>query len=250
MRWRPSSFINVVLIVLRSATTSVLGVDVPSVSNDQVVFFALQMDGLDYDKLQTSPAMESAIRTNIAQAIATEVGKGVAANDVVTELSKGASSDGSGVGSVLAEIWVTPPDGVDPAAIRDALLESSKLGDSVASGIDSVYTGIGMKAAGAKSANVKPFTVPVLKDRDQGLSFTMMALLAVGGLSMLGAFLFYMLMPSLSKARTKLFGPTGEEESRARRGNILICCGSTKKDYKMVDNPDEGGWTGRSRAAW
>lgn len=253
MRWRPS-FINVVLMAWQLALVPVcvLGADVSPVSNDQVVFFALQINGLDYDKLLTNTAMLSAVRTNIAQAVATEVGKGVAADDVETVLSKGASADGTGVGSVLAEIWITPPDGVQPADIRDTLLNSAKLGDSVASGIDSVNTGIGTKAADGMSANVKPFSVPCLRNRDQGLSFMMMALLAAGGLSLLAALLIYMCVASnaYSKARTKLFGPTEEEELRARRANMLICCATTKKDYKIVNNADEGGWARRSRAAW
>jgi len=231
MWWRPSSFINLVLIAWQLAPPSVcvLGADVSPVSNDQVVFFALEINGLDYDKLLTNTAMLSAVRTNIAQAVATEVGKGVAVSDVETVLSKGTSADGAGVGSVLAEVWITPPDGVRSEDIRDALLNSSKLGESVASGVHSVNTGIGTKAAGGSTVSVQPFTAPVLRDRGQGLNFMMIALLGAG-------------------ARTKFFGPTEEEELRARRANMLICCATTKKDYKMVSNADEGGWVRRSRA--
>mmetsp|Transcript_58812 Transcript_58812/g.152852 ORF Transcript_58812/g.152852 Transcript_58812/m.152852 type:complete len:254 (-) Transcript_58812:128-889(-) len=252
MWWRPSSFINLVLIAWQLAPPSVcvLGADVSPVSNDQVVFFALEINGLDYDKLLTNTAMLSAVRTNIAQAVATEVGKGVAVSDVETVLSKGTSADGAGVGSVLAEVWITPPDGVRSEDIRDALLNSSKLGESVASGVHSVNTGIGTKAAGGSTVSVQPFTAPVLRDRGQGLNFMMIALLGAGVLSMLAAFLVCRCIGdhSLSKARTKFFGPTEEEELRARRANMLICCATTKKDYKMVSNADEGGWVRRSRA--
>jgi len=253
MRWRPSSFINLVLLAWQLALTSVcvLGADVPAVSNDQVVFFAMQINGLDYDKLLTNTAMLSAVRTNIAQAVATEVGKGVTTDNVETVLSKGTSADGTGVGSALAEIWISPPDGVRPVDIRDTLLKSEKLGDSVAKGIDSVNSGIGTKVAGGTAAHVKPFSVPVLKDK--GLDFMMIAWVAAGVLStMLAVFLCYTCFGShtFSKARTKIFGPTEEEDVRARRANMLVCCATTKKDYKMVSNADEGGWVRRSRAAW
>lgn len=250
MRWRPSSFINLVLIAwqLAPAAVCVLGVDVSSVSNDQVCYFAVEIAGLDYDKLLTNTAMLSAVRTNIAKAVATEVGKGLAADDAETVLSKGTSADGAGVGSVLAEVWITPPDGVQSADVRDTLLKSSMLGDRVSSGIDSVNKGIGTKAAGG-SATVKPFTAPVLRDRSQGLSLVVIASVAAV-LSMLAAFLVYRCVDcnTLSKARTKFFGPTEEEESRARRANMLICCATTKKDYQMVSNADQGGWVRRSRA--
>lgn len=261
MRWRPSSIINLVLIAwqLAPAPVCVLGADVSSVSNDQVIFFALEIDDLDYDKLLTDTAMLSAVRTNIAKAVVNEVGKGVTVDHVETVLSKGTSADGTGVGSVLAEVWVTPPDGVRADDIRDTLLNSSKLGDQVASGIESVKTGIGTKAAGG--VVVKPFNVPVLRDRNQGVliflkdtlkdNFMMIASVAAGVLlSMLAAFGIYRCAGSdtFSKARTKFFGPTEEEEVRARRANMLACCAVKKKDYKMVSNADEGGWVRRSRA--
>jgi len=244
MRWRPSSFPDLVLLAwqLALATVCVLGADVSTTSNDQVCYFALETDGLDYDKLLTNTAMLSAVRANIAKAVATEVGKGVAVDDVETLLSKGISVDGSGVGSVLAEIIVSPPDGVRPLDIRDALANSSMLGDRVASGIESVSQGIGTKAAGGSTVKVKPFTVPQVRDRDQDLSFVMIVSLATGILFGLTALLVYMCIGShiCSKARTRIFGPT-EEDIRARRFNMFICC-ARKKDYSIANNPVEAGW--------
>jgi hypothetical protein len=219
---------------LAPAAVCVHGAGVFTTSSDQVCYLALETDGLDYDKLLTNTAMLSAVRTNIAKAVATEVGKGVAVDDVETVLSKGTSVDGSGVGSVVAEVFISPPDGVRPLDIRDTLANSSMLGDRVASGITSVSQGIGTKAAGGSTVKVKPFTVPLLRDRDQGLSFVMIVSLAAGILSMLAALLVY-------SCRTRVFGTTEEEHSRARRTNMFMCCGTK-------NNPSEAGWVRGSRA--
>lgn len=240
MRRRPCSFLNLVLMSwqLAPAAVGVHGADDSTTSGDQVCYFALETDGLDYDKLLTNTAMMSAVRTNIAKAVATEVGKGVAVDDVETVFSKGTSVDGSGVGSVLAEVFVSPPDGVRPLDIRDTLVNSSMLGDRVASGIESVSQSFGTKAAGGSTVKVKPFTVPLLRDRDQGLSFVMMVSLAAGILilSMLAALLVYC-------CRTRIVGTTEEDYSRARRTNMFLCCG-TKND------PSEAAWVRRSPRAW
>mmetsp|Transcript_6006 Transcript_6006/g.16151 ORF Transcript_6006/g.16151 Transcript_6006/m.16151 type:complete len:254 (+) Transcript_6006:101-862(+) len=249
MRRRPSSLLKIVIAAwqLAPATVGVFGADSSTTISDQVCHFALETDGLDYDKLMADTAMLSAVRTNIAKAVAAEVGKGVAVDDVETALSKGTSVDGSGVGSVLAEVVISPPGGIRPEDIRDTLTNSSMLGDRVASGIESVSQGsIGTKAAGGSTVKVRPFTVPFLRDRDPGLNFVMAASLAAGILAVLSALLVYKCTGShtFSTARTRFFGTTEEEDSRARRANVLFCC-ATKKEHNHANT---SGWSRRSRA--
>lgn len=249
-RW-PSSFLNRVLVAwqLALAAVCVLGADVSTTSNDQFCYFALEIDGLDYDKMLTDTAILSAVRTNIAKAAATEVGKGVAVGDVETLLSKSISEDGSGVGSFLAEVSIFPPDGVRPLDIRDTLGNSSMLGDRVASGVESVSQGIGTKSTGGSKVQVKPFSVPRLRDRDQGLSFVVVVSMAAGMLTMLALLVYICIRgQTFSEVRTRLFGTT-EEDSAARRTNMLLCC-ATKKDNKTANNfLGVAGWRGRRTRA-
>jgi len=207
----------------------------------------LEVFGLNYEDVLRDTAMLSAVRTNIGQAVAFEAGDDVSASDVETVLSAGPSS---GSDSVLAEIYVTPPKGVRPETIRDTLVDSAMLGDRVSSGIDSVNEIFEKGASAARKVEVKPYAVPVVKDKGEGLAFLVpIAAAAAGALSLLAGIALCHHSgghEALAKARSKILGPTEEEERAARRG--MLCGCGTNRDYKMVKNSDEtGGWLRRNR---
>merc|ERR1712032_1739501 len=97
--------------------------------------------------------------------------------------SAGPSEGASAVDTILAEVFITPPDGVEPEHIRDTLINSSMLGSRVGGGIDSVNEVYSMQAANGGTVKVTPYRVPVVKET--GLPLWMMVSAAVGVLSVL-----------------------------------------------------------------
>jgi hypothetical protein len=101
--------------------------------------FRFTVRGVDYGALQSTPAVRSRLEMAIKQAVADEAGLGISPAHVETSLAPG---------SILVEVTIKPPIGVDVADVQYRLGQnpsalSSSLRDSVqdVTGIDQISIG-------------------------------------------------------------------------------------------------------------